>query len=65
MLLINNLYFKDCWDLNDGYLNNNRQLFINEDKTTKYVDLLEGLYYPGKVYVGDKFKTFYTKTSAD
>ncbi|MDY6003441.1 MAG: serpin family protein, partial [Bacilli bacterium] len=37
----------------------------NEDKTTKYVDLLEGLYYPGKVYVGDKFKTFYTKTSAD
>ena len=65
MLLINNLYFKDCWDLNDGYLNNNRQLFMNEDKTTKYVDLLEGLYYPGKVYVGDKFKTFYTKTSAD
>ena len=65
MLLINNLYFKDCWDLNNGYLNNNHQLFINEDKTTKYVDLLEGLYYPGKVYVGDKFKTFYTKTSAD
>jgi serine protease inhibitor len=64
--LINTLYLKDLWNVNDG-LNKTKETynFANQDNTTTKVNLLNGGYKEGRVQQLDNAKTFFTTTLHD
>ncbi len=62
--LINTLYLKDIWNgCGDDLLYTDRLYsFENADATKTDLKLLQGNYSAGKVYEGDKYKTFFAST---
>ena len=57
LVLLNTLYFKDVWEED---LDFEKSIdFLNDDKTTSKISLLEGYAEQGLPYVGNEFSTFY------
>jgi serpin B len=64
ILLINTLYLKDVWALeNDLLFSDKYYTFTNSDASTKNTRLLIGDYYNGQSVEGDGYTTFYTSTA--
>jgi serine protease inhibitor len=61
--LINTLYLKDIWALNDT-LNETSETytFTNHDGSEKTLKLLQGYYLDGRAYEAEQYSTFYTTT---
>lgn len=62
--LINTFYMKEIWntDGEDLTLTKDTYSFRNADDSTKKTKLLEGYYFSGKVYVGEGYTSFFTRT---
>jgi serpin B len=62
--LINTLYLKDAWDLNNDLTEtSNKYAFTNYDKKTDEINLLQGNYIIGQTYEAEKYSSFYTTTA--
>lgn len=63
--LINTLYLKDVWDIDDDldYMPNKYE-FKEFNNNSKMINLLRGYYNLGRVYEEDTFTHFYTDTSS-
>ncbi len=63
--LINTLYLKDIWndEGEDLFLTEQMYDFTQKNGDVKQTKLLEGYYFPGRVYETETFRHFYTATS--